>query len=403
MTEMYLSITPHDPLIARDARPFGLGINMKSLDWPYPSVLAGSMRTMIGKMNGGSFDKMTVEKLKNMSIAGPLPLYNGSIYLPAPADILVEEQKDGTRLSHAVRPKKMRDEEGCNLPNKNLWPATVPDSVKDDFKPAAIAPFWSTEKMTAWLADDDSPTPFEAPPDPENMEDREGYLDFPSKEPRPHVKIKRESGTAEDEMLFRTIGLDFGVKGVQIAARMDPGELAWKNSFHPLGGERRLAYWEVDTDPGWGCPSRIQEALAKKKYLRMVVATPAIFSNGWLPGWLDPKTLEGHPPLWPDKKTPDPSSEKSSGPTLRLRSACVGRWKPLSGWSLDRTNGAKPGPKPIRRVVPAGSVYFFEVTDGDPADLAENLWLRPVSDKTQDRLDGFGLTLWGVWNAEIES
>ncbi|MDD3622507.1 MAG: type III-B CRISPR module-associated Cmr3 family protein, partial [Methanofollis sp.] len=61
MTEMYLSITPHDPLIARDARPFGLGINMKSLDWPYPSVLAGSMRTMIGKMNGGSFDKMTVE------------------------------------------------------------------------------------------------------------------------------------------------------------------------------------------------------------------------------------------------------------------------------------------------------------------------------------------------------
>lgn len=43
----YLKITSHDPIIARDGRPFGLGIRMKSLDWPYPSVLAGSVRTML--------------------------------------------------------------------------------------------------------------------------------------------------------------------------------------------------------------------------------------------------------------------------------------------------------------------------------------------------------------------
>lgn len=425
MTETYLSIAPHDPIIARDARPFGFGLRMKSLNWPYPSVLAGSLRTMLGKMNGDSFDNVTtVDKLKKVSITGPFPLYNGSLYLPAPADILVEEQKDGTRTPHAIRPMKMRAGERCNLPDEKLIPAMLPENVRDEFKPADIAPFWSIEKMETWLVED-GPASFEAPPDPKKIQELrnagtqwacqdtapdptdfmeiQGFLDFPGKEPRSHVKIKSESGTAEDEMLFETVGLDFGAKGIQIAARVDIGEFAWKNSLHPLGGERRLAYWKAGADPGWACPSRIHEALTGKKYLRMVLATPAIFSSGWLPGWLDPETLEGHPPLWPDKKTPDSSSEKSGGPTLRLISACVSRWKPLSGWSLDMTNGAKPGPKPIRRVVPAGSVYFFEMTEGNAADLAENLWLRPVSDNSQDRYDGFGLALWGVWNAENES
>lgn len=394
MTEMYLSITPHDPIIARDARPFGFGLRMKSLDWPYPSVLAGSLRTMLGKMNSTSFDNETVKNLKKVSIAGPFPLYNGSIYLPAPADILVEEQKDGKCVPHTIRPMKMRDGEGCNLPNEKLIPAMLADSVRDEFKPAAIAPFWSMEKMETWLADD-GPASFEAPPEPEKIEDTEGFLDFPGKEPRSHVKIKSESGTAEDEMLFETVGLDFGAKGIQIAARVDTGEFAWKNSFHPLGGERRLAYWKAGADPGWACPSKIHEALAGKTHLRMVLATPAIFSNGWLPGWLDPESLKGCPPLWPGETLPDKPDF-----TLKLISASVGRWKPLSGWSLEAGNR---GPKPIRRVVPAGSVYFFEVTGGTPADLAENLWLRPVSDNPQDRCDGFGLTLWGVWNAENNS
>ncbi|WP_343241373.1 type III-B CRISPR module-associated Cmr3 family protein, partial [Methanoculleus sp. UBA389] len=69
MNELYLSIAPHDPIIARDARPLGPGLRMKSLDWPYPSVLAGSVRTMLGKINGSDFNmKEDVEKLKKISV-----------------------------------------------------------------------------------------------------------------------------------------------------------------------------------------------------------------------------------------------------------------------------------------------------------------------------------------------
>jgi CRISPR-associated protein Cmr3 len=86
----YLSIIPHDPIIARDGRPFGIGqgIRMKSLNWPYPSVLAGSFRTMLGKLTGADFKQnVTAEALKMISVAGPLPLLDGQIFFPAPKDI----------------------------------------------------------------------------------------------------------------------------------------------------------------------------------------------------------------------------------------------------------------------------------------------------------------------------
>jgi len=387
MSEIYLSITPHDPIIARDARPFGFGLRMKSLDWPYPSVLAGSVRTMLGKTNSNDFDDKTVAALKKVSVAGPLPLCDGHLYLPAPGDVLIEELHNGARRAHPLRPAKLRKGEGCNLPNQKLLPTMVPASVESEFKPADSAAFWSMEKMTAWLASDAYES-FDLPSTSKDDEQSSDFLDLPAKEFRAHVGIKAESGSADDGRLFETIGLDFGAN-MQIAVRVDTGAFAWKNSLHPIGGERRLAVWKAGRDPGWSCPPEIKNAFGEKHHLRMVLATPAVFSGGWLPGWIDKDTLKGQPP------------GASRDITLRLVSASVGRWKPLSGWSLE-----KGGPKPIRRLVPAGSVYFFEVTEGNPVDLVEPLWLRPVSDTMggQDYgRDGFGLALWGVWNAGNES
>ena len=48
----WLSLTPRDPVVARDGRPFSSGLRMKSLDWLYPSVLAGSLRTLLGGLEG---------------------------------------------------------------------------------------------------------------------------------------------------------------------------------------------------------------------------------------------------------------------------------------------------------------------------------------------------------------
>jgi CRISPR-associated protein Cmr3 len=50
----------------------------------------------------------------------------------------------------------------------------------------------------------------------------------------------------------------------------------------------------------------------------------------------------------------------------------------------------------VKRISPAGGVYFFEIAEGSASGLADR-WLESVSDDEQDRRDGFGLAAWGVW------
>lgn len=412
--ETYLTITPHDPIIARDGRPFGIGQRrMRSLNWPYPSVLAGSLRTIIGKQIGTDFkDAGITNALKSISVSGPLPLWGGKLFFPVPKDLLVRD--DGNkRQAYALRPMKLKEMlegnecEGCDLPAGNLLPTLLPMNVQD-FKQAAVPYFWSAEMMTKWLKDPIGKD-FKAPPEPEKVDSGTDFLLTPQKDSRVHVQISSDLGSSEEGMLFTTVGLDLShkrqSKGIQLAARFDATGIFEKkveiiDSFGTFGGERRLAHWKTEaTDKMreiWSFPEEIRQALddqkkeTGKQRVRMVLATPAVFSHGWLPGWLklEGGSLVGTPPL-----------DDPAGLRLRLISASIDRWKPISGWSLEFR--PRPGPKPIRRLVPAGAVYFFEVFAGDSSALAENLWLRSVSDKEsdgQDWRDGFGLALWGVWD-----
>lgn len=389
MNSTYFTITPRDPVIVRDARPFGFGIRMKSLDWPYPSVLAGSLRTMLGKTEkAGDFSQETVNWLKALSIAGPLPLVEGSLFFPAPKDLLLKDLKDSNFEAFPLRPAKMGNGQGCDLPHPDLLPAMLPVDVTEEFKPAKIAPFWSYKTMVSWLTESTDPS---FPSRISVVHEGADSLQYPEKDARVHVKIVDDRGVADDGMLFETIGLDFAAKRkvvgdqFRIAARMDSNSGSCiVDTLHPFGGERRLSHWKsCDGHKGWTCPDEIKNSLEHSERVRMVLATPAIFKGGWLPGWLMEENghLVGSPPGGQDSLV------------LRLVSACVDRWKPLSGWSLETK-----GPKAIRRVVPAGSVYFFEKLKGSAADIAETCWLQSVSDDSQDRLDGFGLAIWGSWS-----
>ena len=398
MNVIFLSIAPHDPIIARDGRPFNAGNRMKALDWPYPSVLAGSLRTMLGKMKDGNFDRDTIKALKSFRVYGPLPLSQGKIYFPAPMDLLVkEENKKRECRAYAIRPmsRPLNNEEGegCNLPSSDLRPSMLPDSVGDEFKPAKTPAFWSMDTMTNWLLNAKGEC-FASPPDPDDIKGRSDFLNLPQKEPRIHVMIDPCLGSSKDSMLFETIGLNLCVKGqneeIQLAAKVEAegefGNLAAKiDCFNTFGGERRLAKWNAGTiQDEWNCPKNIISGLKGKSKVRMVLATPAIFSDGWKPGWINGRPKDKALDNWP------------KGLKLRLVSACTDRWKPISGWCLEK---GKQGHKPIRRLVPAGSVYFFEIEgDEDAATLAESLWLRSVCDVEQDRKDGFGLALWGIWD-----
>jgi CRISPR-associated protein Cmr3 len=253
----------------------------------------------------------------------------------------------------------------------------------DDFKPEAAPAWWPQDRYAAWLAG-------------EEIAFDQTFLRAAETEHRTHVRIDPDAGSAADENLFTTAALalsdlprhgalDFAPTTLAVRVRAADwcGEaVAHLDTLHPLGGERRLARWKTTARPiAWGCPEKMRKALTATSRVRMVLATPAIFAGGWKPGWLS-DDLIGAPP--------------GANVRLRLVSASIRRWRAVSGWSLAELPGQPRGPKPVKRMVPAGGVYFFETVDGKALDLAEQ-WLEPVSDDEQDRRDGFGLATWGVW------
>lgn len=379
-----LEVTPRDPIICRDGRPFSSGDRVKSLDWIYPSVFAGSLRTLLGKQLNLEFDANDIKALKALAIRGPLPCVNGEIFLPKPLDCVIRENDDNkTYTAFAARPMALRDGEGTDLP-AGLKPVLLPDTAKEDFKPAKTNPFWSMEKMVEWLAK----TTVTDDVYDKTDKDEPGTLAAPQNDERTHVAIQADMGSAKDSMLFSTTGLDMTANkhgnAISLVADISQTErftdtLSKLNLLHPLGGERRLAQWKTRSDSLPNVPEKLKQ-LSSKTQVRMVLATPAIFGGGWRPSWLDEKPLQGTVP--------------GSTVKVKLVGASVDRWKPISGWSYEKET---LGPKPSRRLVPAGSVYFFEIIDGDFGSVLDSCWMRSVCDEEQDRNDGFGLTIWGVW------
>jgi CRISPR-associated protein Cmr3 len=403
MSTAYLTLTPRDPLIARDGRPFGRGQGnkMRGMPWPLPSVVAGSLRTALVKGTSTlDFSGEMPQRLMQVAVAGVFPVHGGQLYLPCPLDA-VAEPASGGRLKALHRAVPHEAPGGCDFPeNLPLRPVMLsPQQALDDFKPAPLPAWWPLDRMELWLTG--SATGYGA----DWLDSR--FLNHPLQTLRDHVSLDRDRGAADEGQIFATANLHlthlprFQATGqkdarfadrfadVRLAARMTTEDAQLRELglalWHPLGGERRLVHWSSQGDAAlWQCPQPVRAALTGARRVRLVLASPAIFAGGWRPGWLEGPSLTGAPP-------------GTSSVQLRLVGVASGRWRAVSGWSLQPlAPTGRPGPKPIRRMVPAGSVYFFEIASGDPASLADQ-WLAPVSDDAQEQRDGFGLALWGTW------
>lgn len=395
MTTTTLELTARDPVVARDGRPFGAGQGnrMRSVDWPLPSVIAGSLRTALGKAAGREFSIATAAELLQVSVAGVFPTADGQLYLPVPQDCIVHPENGPVRAI----PLEI-DHGGGDWPHSKLLPVILDQAdASEEFKPKGAPAWWPLNKFADWLLG--NPLQFD-----------ETFLHSPAKEDRTHVSLQPDTGAAEDGELFTTTGLalshlerhgtsleqslrerfaEIGLATRVTAEGWCAESVNSLNGHHPTGGERRLVHWRSTTNSAmWDCHDSIRTALSSTKGVRMALATPAIFRDGWKPGWLN-DDLIGTPP--------------GDNVRLQLVGLTIQRWQAISGWSLAKINDqgqldpqGRPGPKPIRRMVPAGGIYFFDVVDGSAANLA-NRWLYSVSDNEQDQRDGFGLATWGIW------
>jgi CRISPR-associated protein Cmr3 len=245
-----------------------------------------------------------------------------------------------------------------NLPRGVDFCAGLVDA--DPSKPKQMPAFWRWSDLHLWLCTSTQPTSVEG-------------VSAPPVEARTHVAIDPTSGRAKDGMLFSTAGRRWIVRDGAIGLGLRTGATI-QDGAAPVGGERRMARWRPASTALPTVPAAVVES-AMRGAVRVMLATPAIFDGGWLPRRL---------------------FDAPEGSTLV--SAIVGRPDVVSGWDL-----AQRRARPSRRCAPAGSVYFMRL--GGDAEArrawATSAWLAPRSDTDEDRLDGYGSLLLGVWDGQI--
>lgn len=389
-------LEPRDPIIVRDARPFSPdpGARAVTLDWPPPSTAAGALRSLVGNASSPPFDWKdkgpqggSARALK-IGVRGPLLLARQevsdpwTVYFPAPRDA-VPYEKGGHAQILCLRPEQsLPDQCGCDLPHPNLLPVNVAEEIKPRVGPM----FWSFADSMRWLS---------TPSSDDFPQDSLGPL---PRDTRTHVQIQAATQTGVEGALFSTTALVFRdvtgkdpggsdvLPATAMVCRIDSpdAQVLPRHMLLTFGGERRLVAGhvleDVESEAAWPeLPIALADALVGQTHLRLQIVTPAVFGDGWRPGWLRSDTLEGAPPSVP-------------GLTLRLKSAVIGPRVPVGGWDL--RNGARA----TQYAVPPGSVYFFEVRGGSlTKDAIKQLWLRPVNDDQQRCRDGFGLVVPGIW------
>jgi len=180
------------------------------------------------------------------------------------------------------------------------------------------------------------------------------------------------SETHADQSPFTSTGFLVGIEGVSNLLP-DQGVLR-------LGGDGRSAHYrKVHFTP----PTTAKLPGVDGRF-RLLLQTPALFSQGWLPEGVTEQDgvyrLQGE------------------GFSARLACAALGRRDMVNGWDLYQW-----APKPAQAAAPAGSVYWFDEFMGDAGKLAawvaNGLWPDDLNPMQQmRRAEGYNRALLGAWN-----
>lgn len=188
---------------------------------------------------------------------------------------------------------------------------------------------------------------------------------------RSHATADGAPGTRDAVGLAPGMGFLVGIEGAPDLP--DTGLLR-------LGGNGHGTRWQRVTFQRPGVP------LPQAWRFRLLLTTPAVFANGWLPYGVT-RDADGSHRLHGD------------GFSARLACAALPRHEVVSGWDLVRA-----APKAAQRAVPAGAVYWFDRFEGDAGQLARwvaaGLWphLEALGPEAlQRRAEGFNNALLGSW------
>jgi CRISPR-associated protein Cmr3 len=362
---MLLEIKPLDTVFFRNARPFSMGEDTwaDSMFPPNPSVLYGALRTVFIQQHS-DFNKSAEEltaATENLRING-IFIRDGQLNLfPVPLDLVQ---------------KKGEPETNANLFNLSVFPRpaglqfissglTCGYQTEDEAHPEAVSGYFKLENLNDYIAG------------AKNVQYVPGYAVV--SEPKIGIKLNNATRSTNGDAagsLYR-VELNRMADTARIIVDCDGmGDIS--NQVSRLGGEGKLAIFRPLRDT-FQIPSP-----AIKQYFKIYLSTPAFFRNGWIPGWLD-ENMIGSP---------------SKGIKIRLLAAATGRPVAIGGWDMKAV-----APKTMLRAVPAGSVYCFEILEGDPDEILQLFHRKSISENIpvgpgkvfESAKEGFGISFVAVY------
>lgn len=388
----FYRLTPIEPIVLGDGRPMD---RQKGEVWPVPASFAAAVNGWAGDLVNRD-NRQFKEDLKKSQLWGPLLTEhtdprNPVLLVPPPADMKISS--------------KGRFVKGEFIDAKNtLWPddfalpklyfLNEKEETEDHNNRVKLK---NPEHELDWL---DTIAWAFGQRDTQHSEYLSKYYKDAA---RIHVGIGKDTFTAEPGILFRSPGVSLAPTLSYVFSWKGPPIL---NNHHPrlvqLGGEGRMARLELLL-PSVSIPPKVPDQKLPPAFLRVQLLTPALLhppanhsgspSTGlpFLPGWL---VNQGNPDFW--------MGQFNGSPQLRLVAMTLGRFRAFSGWQYKNNIQS---PREVRRLVPAGSVYWFGAPDGNVLSsealnkAIQALWLQPFSSPIDSpdiasRL-GFGLCLPG--------
>jgi CRISPR-associated protein Cmr3 len=397
MNRIILEITPLDTLFFRDGKPFTAGED----NWadgagfpPSPSVFYGAVRTLLASQNGWGLNEIE-EKTQSLCIENIYLLFNDEPHFIAPLDFVESSIKNAKKEYEQKQLTTINDHK---LTTKNSTYSLFSSNDEDDFVKSKNNAIITQGLLLESLQK-------------EKMLSSVTLKQFKlTNEPKIGIKKNRSSGNVEDGMLYR-VALQRLEPEIRIKADKRDSkktqkienpikihiELSYGQDFNlspkgfiRLGGEGKAAAYEIvdtkDEDAEFFTKSKLPKLnlSAEKNKFRLYLATPAIFKNGWYPNL------------------------SLFNVNANLVAANVPKPKVIGGFRMQSTTRGKKGHKSMYRVVPAGSIYIYEIPpDSNFEQINNNLNQiqgTAITDIDSEmnansfkRREGFGIAYFGAF------
>ena len=318
----HIQIQALDTLFFRDGKPFSMGDETwaEGVFPPPPSVIYGSLRSayMAGHLATTTLQKLILNT-ESLEIDGIYLTKDENISLPLPLDLFIPGKNVPAQFMMLLN----QEQQGIksNAPTTSLLYADTDKKTETtEGKYVTVAEF---EKYASGRTNNNQFSFF-------------SQKSIRKEELKIGIARNRDTRTAAEGRLYRIsmqrtenengerLGLAVSFRNLDLAEK----------GILQLGGERKAVHFKSKSFSIPTCPS------ISGRIFKIYLATAAIFpkEEGWNPG----------------------EFLKHNG--LELVASSVGKPVHLGGFSIEK---GKVGPKPMRKAVPAGSVYYVHA----PSDM----------------------------------